>query len=503
MIPVGAAPSTAPRINGILLNTVPAVNAESIGEEILGSSNGEKNQRFTFSRVPVLPDVQIEVLEREAQENAGVTTAPSRTAEQDHAFWVAWQRVDSFYGAGPESRCFVLDQANGAIVFGDGKAGKIPSPGIDNIPAACYRTHRGQAGNVLPRAITDLRSTQGPLGNVDRVVNYAASSGGGDVESIERVKRRGPQVIKHRGRAVTQEDYQWLALEAQGVAHVYPLATTDANGRAQPGWVTLVIVPAFAQSLTAEKRALPSQALLKQVRQYVEARVLANLSDAEPSIDGLHLRGPEYVEVSVNATIVTTRSEAADEVKLAVMDRVEAFLHPLSGGPERTGWVLGRDVYVSEVAAEIERVTGVDHVVNIGLSAPSLQLWQMTLHDATAQERPLADGRAESTWLPTGSQISLIDERIKLIVAEPVAGPSKLVTLAVYGFKAGDAALVAGMAGGAAPVPVRLALVNQAKGFVQFAAPFELQFPVTAGQALEAPDGSIRLPIRNWQTETD
>jgi hypothetical protein len=239
VIPQEVAQATAPRPGPILLNTTPAINAESIGEEILGSSNGTKNQRFTLTRAPVLPDVQIEVLEREVRDQDRVADAAlprqARAAGEDHATWVAWQRVESFYGAGAESRWYVLDQAYGIVLFGDGKAGKIPPPGIDNIRAARSRTHHGQIGNVLPRTITELRSTQGPLANVDRVLNREAAGGGYDTETIDRVKRRGPQVIKHRARAVAQEDYQWLALEAPGVARVYPLAVTDARGQFQPG----------------------------------------------------------------------------------------------------------------------------------------------------------------------------------------------------------------------------------------------------------------------------
>lgn len=494
VIPQGVASSTAPQLRRILLNTVPAVNAESISAEILGSSDGEKHQRFTFARAPVLPDVQIEVLERDAQDQERVNGASprgqARTDRADHAAWVIWQRVESFYGAGPESRCYVLDQANGAILFGDGKAGKIPPPGLDNIRAARYRTHQGGAGNVLPRAITELRSTQGPLANVDRVLNREAAGGGYDTEAIERVKRRGPQVLKHRGRAVAQEDYQWLALEAQGVARVYPLATTNARGEFQPGWVTLVIVPAPTQG-RLEKQPTPSRALLHQVRQYVEARALANLSDADVTIDGLSLRGPDYVEVSVAATIVTTHPEQADAVKLAVIERLDAFLHPLTGGPDRTGWVLGRDVYVSEIASEIESVAGVDHVVSINLSAPSMQTWQVTLEDA--------DARYE---LPAGSQISLIDERVKLIVAEPITRRVALGRLAVYGFKVGDAAWVMGLPNGAPPVAVRIASIDPTKDLLAFTTPLDLLPLATPGLSIQASDQRIQLPILAWQTET-
>lgn len=498
VIPASNASAAAPRLGTLLLNTVPVINAESIEREVLGSSNGEKDQRFVLSRAPVLPDAQIEVLERDAPadgdllQTATPATNGTNAPAPDHSTWVTWQRVDSLYGAGPESRCYVLDQASGAVHFGDGRTGKIPPPGIDNIRATRYHTHTGLRGNTVAGAITELRSAQGPLGNVDRVANRELAVGGYDVEPIDGVKRRGPQAIKHRGRAVTQEDYQWLTLEAQGIARVYPLATTNANGQQQAGWVTLVVVPAPVGAVSSEMHPAPSRALLSQVRQYVEARALLNLGDQSEESDGLWLRGPEYVEVSVSATIIVRQAREADAVKLAVLAQIEAFLHPLTGGPQRTGWVLGRDVFVSEVATEIENVAGVDHVAHIGLAAPTLQLWQIEVQ-----------GDAARYDMPAGSQVSLIDERVKLILAEPLARNAQLTTLAAYGFKRGDAAFINGLADAAPALQVRLAAVDPGKETVVFDRPLDAPLPtLTPTSALQTLDGRIRLPLSQWQTAT-
>ena len=158
--PAALAGEIAPRLGTIRLNTVPAVNAKTYRDEVLGSSTGKENQHFALAHAPVLPDLQLEVLERDVGDDAA------------HETWVKWTRVDSFYGCGSDSRCYMLDQAGGVVLFGDGHAGKIPPPGIDNIRAARYRIHAGQIGNAAARAVSDLRTTQGALGNVDRVANY-------------------------------------------------------------------------------------------------------------------------------------------------------------------------------------------------------------------------------------------------------------------------------------------------------------------------------------------
>jgi hypothetical protein len=54
-------------------------------------------------------------------------------------------------------------------------------------------------------------------------------------------------------------------------------------------------------------------------------------------------------------------------VEQAVRDALERFLHPVFGGPNGTGWELGRDVFMSDVAAELERTPGVDFIEALDL----------------------------------------------------------------------------------------------------------------------------------------
>ena len=62
-----------PRLRTIRLNTVPATNAVTIENELLGSSSGEPNQRLKVARPPILPDIQLQVLEPELLPSDQVT----------------------------------------------------------------------------------------------------------------------------------------------------------------------------------------------------------------------------------------------------------------------------------------------------------------------------------------------------------------------------------------------------------------------------------------------
>jgi hypothetical protein len=72
--------------------------------------------------------------------------------------------------------------------------------------------------------------------------------------------------------------------------------------------------------------------------------------------------GPEWIAVTVEATVVPTSFEEADAVGGRVSTALERFLHPLTGGPDGQGWAFGRKPHGSDLSALVEAVDGVDHV---------------------------------------------------------------------------------------------------------------------------------------------
>lgn len=444
-------PFAAPLLGSIRLNSVPAVNAETTTYEVLGSSMGERNQRFTLARSPVLPDVEIEVREPDQQTSneAGALAATeavalplASAAAPRHEGWVRWERTLTFLSCGPESRCYTLDPQSGEIRFGDGRRGMIPPPGAGNIRAKRYRVHRGEGSNLMPGLIIELHSPTGALNEIQSVTNLEPAAGGSAVEAIPKAKARGPQTLKHRQRAVTREDYEWLALEIDGVERAYCLPSRDADGLAQPGWVTVVVTPKPIAALpgSADRKPVPTPALVRALRAHLEHHALTNLRqhDAPPSTAGdtdqIHVTGPDYLAVKVTAHVVADQPEQVDQVKLAVHQRLDELLHPLRGGPGRTGWQPGRDVHLSEIVAEIEHVPGVDHVAHAALAGASLLQQCLRAAEATMLAWPM----------PAGSQVSTFDEAVKLVLANPLPAGAMSGTVVVYGFKAGDrAAMVA------------------------------------------------------------
>jgi hypothetical protein len=69
----------------------------------------------------------------------------------------------------------------------------------------------------------------------------------------------------------------------------------------------------------------------------------------------------------VVAKVIPRNIGEADLVRRRVQERLAEFFHPLWGGPDKSGWEFGRDVFVSEIAKVIEDLDSVHHAEDIGM----------------------------------------------------------------------------------------------------------------------------------------
>jgi hypothetical protein len=359
--------ATPPRLGAIYLNTVWASHGVTLKDQTLGSSNGERNQSFTFAKAPVLKGEAIDVREASlpsamerariyAEEGAEAIRTVKDAAGNVLEVWVRWHAVDHFNLSGPADRHYVADRVRGVLLFGDGVRGLIPPSGKDNIRAPFYRSGGGKAGNRPAGVITELKTT---IPFVDAVVNHQPSDGGSDQEDVKDVLIRGPRHIKSRDRAITKEDFEWLAHQAAGeIAKARCLPTTRlAAGNLQgdsPGWVTIIIVPAGEMA-----EPLPTEGLIRTVKDYLARYASSTI------VEQIDVIGPSYVRIAVEATVVPRNIEEAKAVEKRVSENLAAFLHPVRGGPEGEGWEFGKDVYFSQVAALIQGTDGVDRVRDV------------------------------------------------------------------------------------------------------------------------------------------
>ncbi len=339
-------------IEGIHVNTVEVVQGRSFRDEIVGSSTGEPFQTFRLIWTPVLPGSEILVREKQTYahdelERLRTELGVSSIVEDGKdGWWIRWREVESFFETEEKDRHYTLDPHEGIVTFGDGRRGMIPPQGANNIKANVYQQTAGARGNVGANTITVL---DGRINGVDKVFNLEPAGGGADAESIENAKLRGPYELKTRQRAVTAEDFEYLAVQASGqVAKAKCFSQTDP--------VQVVIVPKGGPK---QERLRPPGRLVREVQEYLDRHRLMTAR--------VRVMGPYYDDIwlSVEVVPVASHVDRFPELRTTIVERLRTFVHPLPGrghGPQDDGWPMGRTLHISELFYVLERVPGVDYV---------------------------------------------------------------------------------------------------------------------------------------------
>jgi hypothetical protein len=420
-----------PKLGAIFTNTVWAHNLATIDNEILGSSDGQPGQVFKFSSSPVLPgqvvlvrEIALTEAEKQAIQDKEGSDAISAVPDQDGnivELWVRWQEVKNFNSSQADNRHYTIDRIKGTITFGDAARGMIPPAGKDNIKCGRYQSGGGSKGNVNAGTITQLRTTY-PY--IDAVTNPEAADGGCEQEDLDRAMIRGPHTIKHRDRAVTCEDFEWLVREASlKITKVKCLPTTEPFFEYRPGYITVILVPE-----SDDPKPLPSRELIQEIEDYIFTRTSTHLT-IDPA--RINLVGPSYIRVGISATVKYTSLSMAKIVESRIIDNLKRFFHPLRGGVDRQGWDFGRNVYISEVYQLIEATEGVDYVINLTMKAP-VQLYTLILKSGITLDR----------LYTKSSMVSTTDRRISLKLAEDLPASKSdeppVNRLNVMGFKEDD-----------------------------------------------------------------
>jgi hypothetical protein len=169
--------------------------------------------------------------------------------------------------------------------------------------------------------------------------------------------------LRQRYRAVTVEDFEQLVLKdwQQGSAidrvKVLPqrnLESSDKEANA-PSHISLVVVPAN-QGITLEQ--------MTELKTWLTDRTLLTTR--------LHIVLPNYVKVNIKADLYPEDGANIETIRQNATTQIKAFFAPLKSGTywDGKGWPFGRNVRISEVYAVLDKVSGVDYVKQVEISAP-------------------------------------------------------------------------------------------------------------------------------------
>jgi predicted phage baseplate assembly protein len=360
--------SESPRIKKVeafsLGAAVPAMHSMRVDGEVLGTSNGEAGQSFTLRNVPVLALQDGETVE--VEETHG-----------DESVYVPWQQVEDFSKSTRFDRHFKLDMASGTVQFGpsvrqpDGSVvqyGRVPETGR-GVRFSRYRYGGGVRGNLPSLSLNTMSM---PLAYISRVSNLIRAAGGRDQESLDELKLRAQRELQAQRRAVTAQDFEQFTRDfSRSVARAKCLTPNDGQQGAKSGGISVLVVPAVADSLKAG--ALASLHLEDNLQ--VDLR--AHLDQYRLLTSSLTIREPRYYGVKVKARVVPQDFFAPSEVALRVNEELKRYLTPLPLDDRRPllqptenweGWPFGRDLFAAEAISLIQQVPSVKFVLDVEIS---------------------------------------------------------------------------------------------------------------------------------------
>lgn len=358
-----------PKLDAVLTNTVFATAVTTVRDEVLGSSNGQPNQSFRLRNAPLIAAPLRAVEERLRERDARPANANEverqtlnkalRERELIKGFLLevdegqgilAWEEVEDFFNSKPSERHYILNRTTGEITFGDGERGQIPLAGINNIFVRYYRYGGGARGNVGAGTITSLQS---PAPGVDKVTNNWSAEGGADEELIQDTKARAPKEIKARSRAVTNQDFEFLAQQTPGVrirrAYALPLYHPQFPDTPVPGAITVIIIPD-----SKDPKPIPTEATMQAVCAYLDRYRLLTTE--------VFIAPPKYVQVKIEAMVLARPTANPAVVKTNIETLLSTYLSPLTGGEDGLGWKLGGEVIYSEIFRRVLTVEGVQQI---------------------------------------------------------------------------------------------------------------------------------------------
>jgi predicted phage baseplate assembly protein len=351
----------------------PAVKVESLPLAWVGINAVEVDQRETvFGRTVGESDGTADQVLPLRAESVDPATFALEVEDPERGF-TPWHRVDDLGTAGRDDGVYELDAEAGTVRFGDGVRGVVPRLGM-RVRVARMRAGGGAAGNLPPESLSGVSAALLDGAPLNRLVvrQPLATEGGHDAETLVEAERRIPAFLRHRGRAVTADDFRHLAAATPGVqvgrVEVLPRFKPQQRREDTPGVVSVMALP------RKELRQAPNP---RADRPFLE-RIHAHLDAVRPVATELYVIGCEYEPLGVAVSLHVAEGHPRDTTVHAVREALRGYLWPLApGGPAGGGWPLGRAVSDRELEVVVARVPGVGGVVGANLFKRHGDRWQM------------------------------------------------------------------------------------------------------------------------------
>ena len=337
------------------INAIEIDQRETSTDRVLGVSDGSSDQVMT------LPSRSVETASLQIQ------------VDETGRGYQTWTRIEDLMLADRDDAVYALDEEAGTIRFGDGVRGRVPEAGR-RVRVGMMRVGGGAAGNLPAKSLKeitafDLRNARVtvPL----KVELGVPTVGGAEAETIADAEKRIPAMLRHRDRAITEEDFKRLSADTPAVrlgrVEVMPRFKPQQRRANVPGVVTVMVLP--HKDGTSAPAPRPDRNVLEAVHRHLDERRALTTE--------LYVIGCEYIALGVGVGVTIRDGFGQDEALHAVREALRALLWPISpGGNTGTGWQLGRAVSDRELEVAVARVPGVNTVAGVRLFERRNDAWQ-------------------------------------------------------------------------------------------------------------------------------
>ena len=386
----------------VTINAVEIEHLQTIRARVIGQSTGRADQ---IMQLPA-PSVEKDSLKLQVEETG--------------RGYQHWQQVDDLALRDRDDAVYSVDSEAGTVRFGNGINGRIPEVGR-RVRVETMRAGGGRAGNLPHSSLTKITATDlngNLIGRKLTVLHGIATEGGADAEDLVTAERRIPARLRHRNRAVTEQDYKALVKETPGVnpgrVEVLPRFLPHQRRNRVPGVVSVMVLP--SKPITEAPNPRPDQPFIEKVYSYLDRR--------RPLATDIYVIGCEYVPIGLSIGISVRDGQAYDQVVNDVREAVKRYLWSLAPhGPNAAGWPLGKAVTDRELEVAVARVAGVNGVDGINIFKRLESGWEKLARAQACDgvELPLEDWQLPELLAIVVSTDGTVNDDLRAL-PDPISG---------------------------------------------------------------------------------
>jgi hypothetical protein len=184
-----------------------------------------------------------------------------------------------------------------------------------------------------------IDKTLRPLPGIVKIAQLMPSWGGRPAESVEQMRIRTAERLRHKNRALTANDYEMLILEHfpsiyRVKCFANMVAEIDPAKRIRPGCLLIVPVPHVPPSADASQMPVLSGHVINELREFVMALA--------PQFATIKVGNPVYEQIQVRCTVKLRKGLRGGRYTGVLNKAISDFLSPWKqpGYTTHFGWCV-------------------------------------------------------------------------------------------------------------------------------------------------------------------